>query len=363
MSKRILIRCDAATEIGFGHVVRCLALADELRNQHGCTVSFATLEGSQGAELIEESGYSVHQPQANSVTLVDEGRWLKRLVGDKAIQVLVLDIRTNLALEAIQQIRAQGILIVTIDDPSDRRLAADLAFYPPVPQVQRLDWTGFTGERYVGWEWVLLRLQFARHSDQVAKQDTGRSRETDTSLPLSVLVTMGGSDPDGRTLITLKALDQIEQNLHVTVVLGRGYLRESALLHWMLHARRTYTLRRDINDMPATMAKADLAIASFGVTAYELAVLGVPAIFLCLTDDHAESARAFCDAGIAVSLGKCRSDTELAIRRAVSTLLKSPNVRLKMSFNAQKMVDGLGCSRIAEKVIASDASVGLQKMD
>ena len=40
-------------------------------------------------------------------------------------------------------------------------------------------------------------------------------------------------------------------------------------------------------------ASADLAVASFGVTAYELAAVGVPAVYLCLTDDHAESAEAF----------------------------------------------------------------------
>ena len=355
MTKRILIRCDAAPEIGFGHVVRCLALADELRDQHGCEVSFAILQGPQGVEQVQESGYVVHQPQADSLRLLDEGRWLQRLVSDTATQVLVLDVRTNLAVEAIQQIRAQGVLIVTIDDPSDRRLAADMAFYPPVPQVERLGWIGFTGKRYVGWEWILLRLQFARYRDQIVNKAVDRRRDKDSSLPLSVLVTMGGSDPGGLTLIALKALDQIEQTLHVAVVLGRGYIHESALQHWLPQARRTYDLRRDVKDMPAIMAKADLAISSFGVTAYELAVLGVPAIFLCLTDDHAESARAFCDAGMAVSLGKYKSDTEIAIRRKVGTLMEDQNKRLKMSFNAKNLVDGLGCARIAEKVIVNES--------
>lgn len=355
MTKRILIRCDAAPEIGFGHVVRCLALADELRDQLGCEVSFAMLQGPQGVEQVQESGYLVHQPQVDSLRLLNEGRWLQRLVSHIATQVLVLDVRTNLAVEAIQQIRAQGVLIVTIDDPSDCRLAADIAFYPPVPQVERLDWTGFTGKRYVGWEWVLLRPQFARYRDQIVNKAVDGRGNKDSSLPLTILVTMGGSDPGGLTLIALKALDPIEQDLHVIVVLGRGYIHESALQHWLRQARRTYDLRRDVRDMPDIMAQADLAIASFGVTAYELAVLGVPATYLCLTDDHSESALAFCDAGIAVSLGKYRSDTEVAIRRTVITFIENQNTRLKMSFNAKNLVDGLGCARIAEKVIANES--------
>ena len=38
-----------------------------------------------------------------------------------------------------------------------RRLAADLGFWPPVPQLAALDWQGVTAERYIGWAWLALR--------------------------------------------------------------------------------------------------------------------------------------------------------------------------------------------------------------
>ncbi|MEZ4483749.1 MAG: hypothetical protein R2864_03860 [Syntrophotaleaceae bacterium] len=56
-------------------------------------------------------------------------------------------------------------------------------------------------------------------------------------------------------------------------------------------------------DMPGALAHADLAIAAFGVTAYELAALGIPAVLLGLTEDHARSAEALNQAGMACSLG------------------------------------------------------------
>ena len=217
-NKKILIRCDGAPEIGLGHVVRCLALADELKNAHECEVEFAMLRGPLGKTQVEEQGYVVHQPINGLIEGRDEDDWLKGLVARQEAQVLLLDVRTNLSIETIREIRAAGVVIATIDDPSDRRLAADLAFYPPVPQAEWLDWSGFSGKRFVGWEWVLIRKQFAKAREQLTDGVAGKKQ----SQPPVIMVTMGGSDPTGLTLMTLKALDQIDQHLRVKVVLGRG---------------------------------------------------------------------------------------------------------------------------------------------
>ena len=358
MTKRILIRCDAAPEIGFGHVVRCLALADELRDQHGCEVSFAMLQGPQGVKQVQESGYLVHQPQVDSLRLLDEGRWLQRLVSHTATQVLVLDVRANLAVEAIQQIRAQGVLIVTIDDPSDRRLAADMAFYPPVPQVERLDWTGFTGERFVGWDWVLLRPQFA----EAARRNIPRAPDSlpeppSVDRPLTLLVTMGGSDPAGLTLMALEAIEKIDGNFRVLVAIGGGFMHEPALTAWLATAKRAYEIRRDVTDMASLMAEADLAIASFGVTAYELAVMGVPAVYLCLTEDHEESASAFVKMGISECVGKHNTVDSYSLIDAVLSLLGDNRRRKEVAAQTSTMVDGCGAIRISQEILAAEEGI------
>ncbi len=353
--KRVLVRCDGAPEIGFGHVVRCLALADELRDQHGCEVAFAMLQGPQGVEQIQAKGFTVHQPVWASSSCLDEGEWLRSLTHQTNAQVLVLDVRTDLSVDAIQHIRATGVLIVIIDDGSERRLAADLAFYPPVPQVERLDWTGFTGKRFVGWEWVLLRPEFARLRQRMDRQRADGETETNAPQPLNILVTMGGSDPARFTLMALKALDQIEQDIQVEVVLGSGYMHEAALQRWLAQARRNYEIRRDVQNMPAVMAEADLAIASFGTTAYELAVMGVPSILYSLSEDHEISAKAFVQAGFGISLGyyvtmPARQDIE-QINRFLQDLY---------SFFPKKefFFDGFGVVRIANIIERVSLDIG-----
>ncbi len=348
MHRRILIRCDAAPEIGFGHIVRCLALADELRDQHECEVSFAMLQGPQGVQQVQESGYLVHQPQADSSSLLDEGRWLQHLVSDTETKVLVLDIRTDLGVEAIRKIRAQGVLTVTIDDPSDRRLAADMAFYPPVPQVQRMDWSDFTGECFVGWDWVLLKPEFTKYQHPVAIQDTGKSWGKATPTPIKVLVTMGGSDPLGLTLQVLEALDQIEKRLHVIVILGRGFMHEVTLQRWLLTARRRYELRYDVQDMPTTMVEAHFAIASFGVTAYELAAIGLPAAYICLSEDHAESADAFVSANLGVNIGTYFDTDSERLRSLIEEALD----RITSITEVPALIDGCGVRRVASQLLS-----------
>lgn len=349
--KHVLIRCDAAPETGFGHVVRCLALADELRDRHGCQIDFAMLQGPQGVAQVQTQGYAVYTPEYQSDGL-DEDRWLQDLVAKGRHQVLVLDVRTRLSCTAVQSIRESGVLVVTIDDPSERRLAADLAFYPPVPQVQRLDWTGFTGELFVGWDWVLLRPQFAQAARKarasMSKEKPQSQREDQRR---TVLVSMGGSDPAGLTLMALEALEQLDINLRVLVVIGGGFMHETAL-HERLHtAKLQYEIYRNVTDMASLMAKADLAVASFGVTAYELAAMHVPTIYLCLTEDHALSACAFVSEGLGTSFGHYADLTLETLISAMNEFLQSFHAGQLLFARPEIYPDGLGVERISKQLV------------
>jgi len=324
-----------------------LALADELRDQHGCEVSFGMLQGPTGVEQVQENGYLVYQPHLDSSGLLDEDRWLQELVSEVATQVLVLDVQTNLAVGAIRQIQEKGVLIVTIDDPSNRRLVADMAFYPPAPQVEKLDWTGFTGKRFVGWDWVLLRPQFAeaaRRNIPEAKDSLSEPHGADQQLTL--LITMGGSDPAGLTLMALEAIEKIDGNFRVLVAIGRGFMHESALTDWLAKAKRSYEIRRDVTDMASLMVKANLAIASFGVTAYELAAMGVPALYVCLTEDHAQAARALEAERVAISMGHYQKTKPADLSRVLSRAIRG-EYSTKMCGQTTRCIDGLAVKRIA----------------
>jgi len=335
----VLFRCDAWPAMGYGHVVRCLALADELREAHECEVAFAMIRGTPGASMAVAKGYRVVALDREALARNYAG-WLEAAVDEVGADALVLDVRNDLPVAALRSLKEKGILIATIDDPSDRRLMADLAFYPPVPQVGRMDWRGFSGELSVGWEWVVLRREFSRRAVR-EKHD----------VPV-VLVTMGGSDPCGMTLKAVEALDLLgpDLDLRSLVLLGPGFLHHEALEELVAGAHRKFELLSGVDDIAGLMARSDLALGSFGVTSYELAAMGVPGIYLCLTEDHAESASTFVEAGMGECLGVHDRVTSRQLCRAIRGLLLDRPGLQRMAKSCTRNMDGKGARRVADKI-------------
>lgn len=332
-NKVVVIRCDGHPDLGLGHVVRCLAIARSLRDRQGIGIVFAMADRAPGPEMVREAGFPVELSNGE----VSESLWLGKILTGRRANGLLLDIRTDLAATSIRDWRRKGILIAVLDDGSERRLCADLAFYPPVPQINEMDWTDFTGIRLIGWEWIPLRADFDRKLPPPANQTP------------QVAITMGGSDPAGLSLLALNALQRLDVPLNVRLILGRSFAHGPQLAQLLPSLRTPVTILENVSSMPETLADADLVVASFGVTAYETAALGLPTILLSLTDDHARSARALHLAGMAISLGNHADVTEGQLADVIRNLLSDPEALRTMRV-ACVFIDGKGADRIADRL-------------
>lgn len=332
-NKVVVIRCDGHPDLGLGHVVRCLAIARNLRDKHGIGVVFAMSDRAPGPDMVREAGFPVEFYDGK----VSESRWLEEILARRRANGLLLDIRTDLAAASIRDWRRKEILIAVLDDGSERRLCADLAFYPPVPQVNEMDWTDFTGVRLIGWEWIPLRAEFARKLPPPANQTP------------QVAITMGGSDPAGLSLLALNALQRLDVPVNVRLILGRSFAHGPQLAQLLPNLRTSVTILENISNMPEALADADLVVASFGVTAYETAALGIPTILLSLTNDHARSALALHQAGMALSLGNHANVTEGQLADVIWNLLSDAQA-LNTMRAACVLIDGKGADRIADRL-------------
>ena len=322
-----LIRCDGGGKFGYGHVKRMVALARALRDHQGIGAIFALNGSEDAATPIRRAGFDV--------TMLGQAPHLETLVREYSPDLLILDGREGPSRAELEGLKRGVAITAVIDDGHERRLAADYAYYPPVPGALALDWSGSRALPRIGWEWAVLGL----NPNLVRKRAPG-SRPT-------VLVTMGGSDPHGLTLRMGKALAVLDTAYRIRFIIGTGTKDPGAVARGLVALKKNYETVEGADDLSVEYANADVALCAFGVTAYELAACGIPAIYLGLTSDHVRSASAFADAGMGLNVGLADKVADTDIARFLQWLLNKPAARREMRKQGMALLDGQGASRIA----------------
>jgi len=329
----VLIRCDGGGVLGFGHVKRSLTLARALRDREGLGVLFALNGEEEAAAVLREAGFeTVVLPRTSQTTA------FMNLVAARKPDILVADARTNLSRDMLTRIGVRVPVIAVIDDASDRRLAATHAYYPPVPQVDSFSWKGAATRVRTGFEWALLGF----NSSRVATAQPQRN-----PLRPTLVVSMGGSDPLDLTRLAARALVKVTMPFRVRFVIGPGFRNASLLARELEGMSPSFEAVQGVSDLKSEFMAADLALVAFGVTAYELAALGVPALYLALSEDHALSASVFEKAGMGAVLGLSRVVRVEEIARATWQLLQDENRRRDMRASGVHAIDGKAGERIA----------------
>jgi spore coat polysaccharide biosynthesis protein SpsF len=163
---------------------------------------------------------------------------------------------------------------------------------------------------------------------------------------------MGGGDAAGMTAFTLQALELLPMPLSVLVVVGPAFSHALELIDAAARSRHSVQIARTPPSMAALMRGSRIAITAFGVSAYELAACGVPAIHLCLTSDHARSSSAFVNEHIAISAGVFGRVSPGQIADAVTRLMGNAGRRGEMAARARQLVDGRGAQRVAAEIVS-----------
>lgn len=325
-----LIRCDGGGKYGYGHVKRMVALARALRDREGVGAIFALNGTADAQQPIRAAGFEVLETNVEN-----DFATLESAIATHHPDLLICDMREGISRGELATLAKSVHMTAVIDDGSDRRLAADLAYYPPVPQAFHLDWAGSHCAPRIGWEWALLGLNRLKQPQQrISPRPT-------------LLVAMGGSDPFGLTLMAANALAKLDPVFRARFVIGPGVKDGVAVARQIVAMAPHFETLEGADDLATEYASADLALAAFGVTAYELAAYGVPALYLCLNEDHAYSASAFEDAGIGLSLGLAERAQASDISQCVWALLADSARRREMRAAGLMTVDGEGAGRIA----------------
>lgn len=362
---KVLFRADASLQIGTGHVMRCLTLADAL-TALGSDCQFICRE-HQGnlIELIRSKGYITHVLPARAASVHAEApgawkslpphaQWLGTSQEEdaKACEQILIELRPDwlvvdhYALDARWEValKPHYSKLLVIDDLADRPHDCDVL----------LDQTlGRSGDEYkalvpvncqtlCGSQYALLRPEF------VALRDYSMRRRVKSEVR-QLLITMGGVDNGNATGDVLEALRdcRLPADCNITVILGptapwlAEVERKSQQLPW---ATKVLV---GVSDMARLMADSDLAIGAAGSTAWERCCLGLPTVMLLLADNQR---------GVALGLAQVKAAEVIAEPQAIrarlpellNRLVENAEALTSMSKAALSVVDGRGVEAISE---------------
>ena len=358
---RLAFRTDASTDIGTGHVMRCLTLAQVLRAEGAdCHFICRTLPGNLIAR-IADLGFGVTSlpldQSAGEFTAEDmeslpaHAAWLgssQRVDADRsaaALQSLRPDwlIVDHYALDQTweREVRPFCNNLMVVDDLVDRPHDCDVLLDQTLGRTEG-DYAGLVPPSCVvlaGTRYALLRPEFSAWREHSLRRRTeGVLRE--------ILVSMGGVDQMDATGRVLQALRQcpLSQDCRLTVLMG-------ARAPWLDEVRKQATglpwpcdVKVDAPNVAEIIAACDLAIGAAGGSAWERCSLGVPSLLAVTARNQKDVACSLEQAGAAILLGEIDS-IATALPRVMAGIGSKELV--DMSRAAAEVCDGRGVRRVA----------------
>ena len=167
-----------------------------------------------------------------------------------------------------------------------------------------------------------------------------------------MLLSFGGSDPQGLTLKAARALQDLDPAVELVAVAGPAFSfrREFEALSAAL-SRRVPLINEAGGHIAELMLEADVMVGSGGMSVYEIAALGTPGIILGQNAREDRRMRDFAGHGTVDYLGLGTEVDETVLASAVKALLADPARRRAMSARGRALVDGFGAARAAEVVL------------
>lgn len=331
----LLIRADASREIGIGHVMRCLALAQAWQDLGGNVVFASASLIPAVKQRLRDEGFVVH-PIPAIIGSKDDGKWTVEIANNYAARWVVLD-SYRFGPPYQSQVKAGKLRVLCVDD-----IGAHEAYFADIILNQNIQARDNMYSNRPAYSRCLLGPQFAllRREFLVAP-----SREFQIHTTPRVLIMMGGSDPAN---VTRRVLDEIRagrEPLHAIVVVGPGnpHIYSVGGTSSRMHS---VEIVRNPASLASLIQSADIAISAAGSAVWEMCRLGLPAILVSIAENQVPGAQELARCGVVSYLGMDYAIDMLGLPEKLRSLLSSSEQRQTMSRLGQALVDGRGARRV-----------------
>lgn len=319
---KVVFRVDGSAQIGLGHLVRCIALAQMLCDIFEITFISRDIP-LQIVKNLKDNNFTLYQ-------IDDELSFFSEIQqGD----ILVLD-GYDFDIEYQKKIKSKDCKLVCIDDLHDQEFVADLI----INHAPGLSVSNYRAQAYtqfaLGPEYALLRPAFLNQS----KIQTKTLEKNDT-----VLICFGGLDHKNISLISLQVVLGFERFKKIILITGASYQFFDTIETIIKNDKRiVYYHAIDEDKMVELMRSADIVIVPASGILLESLAVGPIIISGMYTDNQKLIFERYKNSGAFISAESFSYDD----------LYKAVNDALLKKNNHTLFFDGLSGKRILKKFFA-----------
>ena len=365
--KVVYFRVDSSFLIGTGHVMRCLTLANELRQRGIDSIFICREHPGNLIDHIKKSGFEVrsltlskkiffsspHDPLDNmrenyqdwlGETWEKDSEQTMSVLGDLRFNCLVID-HYGIDQSWERVFRDKVDKIIVIDDLANRRHDCDILLDQNLGS-QDADYSLIVPQEttlLIGPRYALLRPEFAQmRADSCARRVRSYCK--------NVAISMGGVDRDDETSKMLLGLSlcKFPNDIEVDVLLGRNAINIDSVQMSLSNFRHKVRLHIGTLNMAGILAKSDLLIGAGGTTVWEACCLGLPSILKITADNQHKSVSHLNKLGCALIMDGLTS-INIDLPSKVSRVLAN-GILGRMSSACGAITDGLGAKRVTEAI-------------
>jgi UDP-2,4-diacetamido-2,4,6-trideoxy-beta-L-altropyranose hydrolase len=351
---KVAFRTDASLQIGTGHVMRCLTLAEELKEK-GAEVFFICRQFPGNlSEVIQQKGYQVFLlPIENELS--ERESWLgaswqqdaeetqRVLLKHSNLDWLVVD---HYAIDERWEKQQQDVVnkILVIDDLADRVHSCDVLLdqnYYENMEARYLEKVSDKCLQLLGPGYSLLRKEFREARQNMRDRDACVNK---------IFVFFGGVDLHNMTGKVLESIVGLNlSDVLVDVVIGStNPHRES--IEALCSKEKNLALHIQVSNMAQMMADADLCVGSGGTVTWERCCLGLPTIAWSVAGNQTQLLKDSAKAGM-VYVSDTDDPTVDEISCHLQSLLQNSLLRTHMSLKGLEKIDGRGAVRVVNRML------------
>lgn len=337
------IRADGNSDIGLGHLIRCISLASELKNYS--EIVFLCGDGAS-AEVASDYGFKV-KILGSTPFSEQEAYFVRKIIDSSPDNTNLLLIDSYLLSDKYIDSLQECAKIAVIDDMFNQYSGVDIIVnYNSYAKDEVYVCPGEKSPVLVlGSEYIPLREQFA------GKERRNYSKRSD------VMITMGGGDPWNISGLVAERLLGYSENwgFKIHLVCGR-FNPNFEELEEMANNNSLVIVHDSVKDMASLMEDCDVAISAGGSTCYELCAMGIPFVIVSYADNQIRLSRSMEEKGAATYAGHI-SDEKIVIdvveNAVINTLelLNNEALRVTMGKRGVRLVDGRGAGNLAKQLV------------